>query len=35
MLKLVRVFTVSRNPRIVGDIHLQCASSPPATYSEP
>jgi hypothetical protein len=35
MLELVRTFTISRNPRITGDIHLQCAPSPPAIYSEP
>jgi hypothetical protein len=35
VLILVRVFATSRTLRIVGDVNLQCASSPPATHRKP
>jgi hypothetical protein len=34
-LNLVCVFAASRTLRIVGDVNLQCASSPPATHRKP
>jgi hypothetical protein len=34
-LNLVRVFGASKTLCIVGDINLQCASSPPATHRKP
>jgi hypothetical protein len=35
LLKLVRIFTVSKNLRIIGNVNLQFASSPPATPRKP
>jgi hypothetical protein len=34
-LNLVHVFTASRTLCIIGDINLQCASSPAATHKKP
>jgi hypothetical protein len=34
-LNLVRVFAASRTLRIIGNVKLQCASSPPTTHRKP